>query len=74
MKHLDFDPLEMLHELQKQTLQNAKNMATMAEAFNERSHAINELVRALNHQHLQIQELNTRLALLEMKQPNEKNS
>ena len=74
MKHLDFDPLEMLHQLQKQTLQNAQNLATMAEAFNERSQAMGDLVKALNHQHLQLQELNARLQLLEMKQANEKNS
>jgi hypothetical protein len=45
----------------------------MAEAFNERSQGMSELVKALNHQHQQLQELNTRLALLEMKQANEKN-
>jgi hypothetical protein len=73
MRHLDFDPLEMLHQLQKQTLQNAQNLATMAESFNERSQAINELVKALNHQHLQLQDLNSRLLILEMKQANEKN-
>ena len=73
MKHLDFDPLEMLHQLQKQTLQNAQNLATMAESFNERSHAIHELVKTMNHQHLQLQDLNSRLLILEMKQANEKN-
>jgi metal-responsive CopG/Arc/MetJ family transcriptional regulator len=73
MKHLDFDPLEMLHELQKQTLQNAQNMAKMAEAFNERSQAISELTKALNHQHLQLQDLHARLQLLEMARQHEKN-
>lgn len=73
MKHLDFDPLEMLHELQKQTLQNAQNMAKMAEAFNERSQVINDLVKALNQQHLQLQDLHARLQLLEMARQNEKN-
>ena len=72
MKHLDFDPLEMLYELQKQTLQNAQNLATMAESFNERSKAIHELVKTMNHQHLQLLDLNSRLLILEMKQ-NEKN-
>jgi hypothetical protein len=74
MKFHEFDPMEMLQELQKQTLQNAKNMATMAEAFNERSQGMSELVKTINHQHLQLLDLNARLQLLEMKQPNEKNT
>jgi metal-responsive CopG/Arc/MetJ family transcriptional regulator len=72
MKFHEFDPLEMLHALQKQTLQNAQNLTTMTSAFNERSQAINELVRALNHQHQQLQDLNARLQLLEMARQNEK--
>jgi metal-responsive CopG/Arc/MetJ family transcriptional regulator len=73
MKFHEFDPMEMLHALQKQTLQNAQNIATMTKAFNERSEAINELVRALNHQHLQVQDLHARIQLLEMARQNEKN-
>ena len=73
MKHLDFDPLEMLQTLQKQVVQNAQNMALMAESFNERSHVINDLVKALNQQHLQLQDLNARLQLLEMARQHEKN-
>jgi glycine cleavage system regulatory protein len=61
----NFDPYQILNDLQRQTLQNASNTTKLAQAFNQRTEIIDKLIELFNEQTATISQLQQRIQQLE---------
>jgi hypothetical protein len=61
----NFDPYQILNDLQRQTLQNASNTTKLAQAFNQRTAIIDKLVELFNDHTDKITRLEQRIQQLE---------
>ena len=68
----NFDPYQILNDLQRQTLQNASNTTKLAQAFNQRTAIIDKLIELFNEQTATISQLQIRIQQLEKQ--NEENT